>query len=525
MGRIVNNKLFSRIPYRRILYSICFCMFCVIDQRIRTAYQVGGWLETFRDLTGVVMAVIILSHYRLRDFRKWKIPYLLWSVAGGGAAIAAFFWGIYQQKCLNEWFVILLDIFLFGYVVIHTFIDVVLEKKRARLDKRFGIVWFVMMVLMVLSKSEQMWPLYYLVMFGAFYLTDYDGKEQEDLLQGMLDGVILSFFLLQGLAFVSRPYVEVRYRGFHYNPNMNALFYLEVLAAVLSKLLMALRGNASRWLKLYYWLGVGVVLSFLFMTVGRTAWITAFFLVVVFLWAGKKGMAKKSVLKQGIMILLCACLTFPACFGAARYFPPLFHHHVWFADEWHTEKVDPWNPWDPEKNVDLDEFLDYALGKLWGSIGAALERSPFLLNADAAQEQPQLPTDEERRREEAWAGMGERLEIYKYCVSRLNLWGNAKIGDDSWAWHAHNIFLQYGTDFGIVVLALFITIYGWNLIFLVRRFLMSNDEKHVAFLLFSLITLLYGMLELTWGPGSIALIMMFFAWGSTIRLDTAPETV
>lgn len=512
--------MLSRLPCRRILYGICFCTFCVIDQRVRTAYEPGGWLETFRDLTGVVMAVIILSHYRLSDFKKWKIPCILWSVIGGGAGIAAFCWGMCHQFCLKDWFVILLDIFLFGYIMIHTFVTVVLEKKRAKLKKRYAVIWFLMMLLMIVSRSQQIWPFCYLILFGCFYLTDYDRKELEDLFWGMLDGIIFSFFLLQGLAFVFRPYDEIRYKGLYFNTNMNALFYLEVLAAVLSKLLLAGRRGASRWLRLYYWLGVGVVLSFLFMTVGRAAWIAAAVLVLVFLWAGKKG-AGKSVLKQGMIVILCACLTFPACFGAARYFPPLFHHPIWFGDEWNEGRVHSWDPWDSEKYVSMEEFLDFAVGRVLGSLGAALEHSPFLLNADAAEAEEK---ESGTLQEDAYASMEIRAGIYKYYISRLNLWGNAKRSDDTWGWHGHNIFLQFGTDFGVVVLALFLVIYGWNIFSLVRRFLRSRDERHVAFLFFSLITLLYGMLELTWGPGSIGMIMMFFAWGSTIRLDTDGET-
>ena len=49
-------------------------MFCLIDQRSKTCSGLDGWLETFRSLTGVVMAIIIMSHYRwdsLRHIRKY----------------------------------------------------------------------------------------------------------------------------------------------------------------------------------------------------------------------------------------------------------------------------------------------------------------------------------------------------------------------------------------------------------------------------------------------------------------------
>ena len=71
------GKVIYSYSRRRLLYALCFFMFCVIDQRTKTCSGLDGWLETFRDLTGVVMAVVIMSHYRLEDFRKRKVPYLV----------------------------------------------------------------------------------------------------------------------------------------------------------------------------------------------------------------------------------------------------------------------------------------------------------------------------------------------------------------------------------------------------------------------------------------------------------------
>lgn len=59
-GRALESKLGKKILYpyswKRILYMLCFFMFTVIDQRIKTCSGLDGWLETFRDITGVVMA-------------------------------------------------------------------------------------------------------------------------------------------------------------------------------------------------------------------------------------------------------------------------------------------------------------------------------------------------------------------------------------------------------------------------------------------------------------------------------------
>lgn len=42
-----------------------------------------------------------------------------------------------------------------------------------------------------------------------------------------------------------RPYDNVRYQGMYNNPNLNALFYLEVLAAVFAKILYVTKTGAA----------------------------------------------------------------------------------------------------------------------------------------------------------------------------------------------------------------------------------------------------------------------------------------
>lgn len=540
-GRALESKLGKKILYpyswKRILYMLCFFMFTVIDQRIKTCSGLDGWLETFRDITGVVMAVLIMSHYKMKDFKKYKLPYLVWtglSVIGG---VGAFLWGRNNHPFLNEWIVVIIDVVLFGYILLHTFIDVICEKKCSKLNKKFAAVWLVMMVLMIVSRSTYIWPFCYLVMFGCFYLTAYTKEEQEDMFQGMLDGIILGFFVLQGLCFVFRPYDLVRYQGIYHNPNLNSLFYLEVLAAVFSKILYVTKQRASKLIKIYYWLGAGVVLSYIFMSIGRTAWIVAFILGLVFLWALKKITMKENFIKNGIVLVLCACLTFPLCFSAARYLPPVFHHPIWFWGEWSEERVHSWDSWDSEKHVDMDEFLGAALGRLAEGVESLLEHSPLALKAEAAALGQTVsgnasvePVAEEipanmipvLKREDIQDTFLTRSTIYRYYFQNLNLMGHPyeeqgfMLAIEYWIGHAHNIFLQYGTDFGVLMMILFLTIVIWGSVLSVKKFVECQRATRMSDLLFLLVPILFGMLEYSWGVGSLSITMMFIVWRKAI---------
>ncbi len=532
---------------KRIVYAICFLIFCLIDQRIKTTSGLDGWGDTFRDLTGAVMAVIILSHYRLKDLKKHKIPYLVWSLVCviGGAAFLAY--GQPLDYFLNDRIVVVMDVFLFGVVLMLTFSKVVWEKARPQLNRRFALVWLVMMLFMIVSRSGLLWPFTYFVMFGCFYLTDFTGEEQEDLFQGMLDGIILAFFLMQGWCFVFRPYDKVRYVGVYSNCNMNALFYLVVLAAVLSRLFCAYRNHAGRWIKLFYWLGSGVVLGFLFLTISRTGWMTAAVMIVtalIFLGllSNQKNWIKK-LFQNGLIIVLCLCLTFPLVFSAVRYLPPMFHHPVWFWGEWSEDKVHSWDKWDSEKFVDIDELLRAAGGRVTRIVKPLFQNQSSVqlsgedmadaenetTTVEAAEDYEVTPLQQQLYDEMLAAGFAMdpsdkndavlvRKSIYKYYFHLLNFRGhpdseqgfqifpNQRIG------HAHNIYLQCGVDFGIPAMLLFIILIGWSVVGFVKRFAAGGSERTAGSLLFLLVPAVFGLLEYCWGAGSLTITLLFVIW-------------
>ena len=508
----IKGKVLYTYSVKRLVYALCFLLFCVIHQRVNS--EAG--MEVFRDLTGIGMAVIIMTHYRPEDFRKWKIPYLIWTAVWMIGTPIAFYCSS-SAATLADWIVIALDVVLFGYILIHTIISVIMEGKRPKLNLKYGAVWFVMMVLMVISRSTYIWPFCYLVMFGCFYLTDFTKEEQNDLFQGMLDGIILGFFALQGFCFVFRPYDVVRYKGAFANSNVNALFYLIVLATVFAKIIYVTHTNGSRWTKLYYWTGAGVVLSLEIMTIGRIGWFTAVILSLVFCFSLKRHQAVKRAWKNLLVLMLCVSITFPITFSAVRYLPPVFHHPVWFFGEWSKHRVHSWDPWNSRKYIDIDEFFDTATGRVLQIFRNALDHSPFLLKVDAAgtdsADMDPVLTAEQRKNP-----LLVRGSIYKYYFQHLNLRGypyaeqGFQLAEKYWVPHAHNIFLQYGTDYGFPVMILLVMLIYGGAILQGRRYKQRGLERDFGFWMYLLILALFGMIEYSWGTGSLSTLMMFIAW-------------
>ena len=520
----IKGKTFHIWSWKRIVYTLCFFMFCLIDQRTKTGSGREGYIETFRNMTGSIMAVILLSHCKWGEIRAHKLPYLLWTILGGAVGIAYVVGVTSFDPFVNGRVSAALAVFLTGYALIHTVIRVAVEKKYPVLEKKFLAVWGVMMFLMIFSRSDYIWPLCYLVMFGCFYLTDYTAEEREDLFQGCLNGIILGFFVFQGFCCVFRPYDQIRYTGIYNNCNLNGLFYLVVLAAVFGKILYVTKENKHKFWRVYYWLGAGVVYSFIFMTIGRTVWLVAFILGLLFLGFYQGVKKKKHYFRNGLLLMLCICMMFPVTFGMTRYLPPVFHHPVWFWGEWSEGKVHSWDPWNSEKFVDIDEYLDAALGRIFETFENALEHSPFAMKAEAAEAQTEIPANKipVLRSDQDTDTLLVRSTIYKYYISQLNLTGHPyseqgfQLHEHYWVGHAHNIFLQYGTDFGVPMMIVFAVLALWSLIRLGKTYAEKKDPAAAAAQLFVLIPVAFGLLEYSWGVSSLTITLLFIAWRKAI---------
>jgi hypothetical protein len=578
-------------------------------------------------MMGVIAAVIVLSHYfplrrggaggvkkneginagcgQKDEELKCKHRIRAYTVSGILSIVCgavSYIWGISGIYFLNARIMFAVAVAAVSFSVFVTLVELYITRKRPALNIGFAAVMLVMFAWMIISRSRYMWPVAYLFMFGAFYLTDFDADEEKDLFNGLLDGLIIAFLVFQGLCLVFRPYDcgDYRYVGLHSNSNQNSIFYLEVLAAVFTRLTLSYVDNKdkdryelsesetgntdmsgmvknSRWKssaqKVFWWFASGVVLAFVFMTIGRTAWLLAFLMALVFLILMNKFNGYKRFIRNGLALVLAFVIAFPVSFYAVRYVPALFHHPIWFWGEWSEEKVHSFDPWDSEKYVDMDEFLDAALGRVTYSISNFMEHSPLssagdtepIQNADTnieeytsdkteteAETEPASKTETETEVEagtenktgteietvaeydprEAAAvltleqgndSLLVRKTIYSHYITNLNMTGHTEdeqgfqLTPVYWIGHAHNIYLQYGTDFGIPVMVLLVILTIWSAVIYVRRIIKNHSVENMTFLFIMLIPMLFGMLEYSWGVGSLSISMLFIVWRYAFR--------
>lgn len=523
---------------KQFLYTLCFVAFMVIDWT--RGSQVGSTWAWTVNMTGVVMAVILFSAYSPREFMK--PVYLVYSAVCIAALPLSYYWwnlhqaAIYRDKLLTA----VLNVWLLGIFVIKLFVDVVIYKTRKLHFTKTEILAALMLLWMLFSKNEDIWPIWYLVMFGLFYHTEYDREDIKALKTGMLNGVIATFFILQGAAFVFRPFDDYhhRYNGIYANCNINAMFYGIVWIAFLIKLYDIRQSGDKKWKEILCFIFAGAVATFSFLTVSKTAWISmlmaGFFYVIIadfYHLEYKAGKMLERLALYAAVVLVCI----PVTYGAVRYLPPVFHHPVWYEGEYSEEKVHSWDPWDSEKYVSWEEFsegfseriMPYVkaiFGKYWPEAGTMIVKaSEGITIGDTTYKWTEKSTMD-------FASALGRISYWEYYLKNGNMTGHMSseghdiAGPYIYVWHAQNMFVQFWYYYGIPSAILFLIVLCM-LIF--SSFKGAIKEKEGSFALSCLLYIIFfgafGLFEATWYPGQMILLLAFFTPKYLMSADSEPK--
>lgn len=274
--KTLKEKKFNKLNWQVIIISLCLLVVCLGTQHMQTARSDSIFFSPSRDVLGVLMAIIILTHYKWSDFVRYKVPYIIWTVMGGVLCIVFTPMVIARraEHLALDTITIALGIFLIGYCIIHTVINFWIEKYRPKFYKPLFIIWVVMLILMIFSRSEYLWPECYFVLFLCFYLTEQTPTQRTNVIKGIVNGIILGFIVIQGHSLLTRPFDRVRYYGNFCNPNDNCVFLCMCLVAILGKILILTKENKSKTIKAFCFVLAGACYSFLFMTQSRTGYLT-----------------------------------------------------------------------------------------------------------------------------------------------------------------------------------------------------------------------------------------------------------
>lgn len=513
----MTDKLRKAVLSKRTLYVLCFMALNLIE--LLRASQTGNIWYVAVNCMGLVVMVLVASAYPLKDFRT--VSNGIYTIVCAAAMVAVFF---HWQSHVGEYYLwqvetAILNVWWIGIVVKYLFQKIIVEKTLTFRPGALGWLWIAMSVLMIASVSRRLWPLWYLLMFGSFYLTKYRREDREALWDGMLNGTLLSFFCIQIYAYGFRPYDVVRYTGAFANCNMAALYYLIVYLVCLCKLHILEKRKAKWGWKLFYLLGAGGMLSFQLYTMGRTAWVASFVITVLYgLIVVKRLWAKKwrQVIWRGGALALAVALTFLPVYYTIRWLPTILHHPVWYEGEYSLARVHSFDPADSDKYVDLDEFLEALLGRIMGTLKGLGAHNPFTMRAYAAG----MEIKDVELVNVPWTNDGgilNRLTIYKAYWDDLTWIGNGpekgyyRIGGGYHSWHAQNLWLQIAYYYGIPAGVLLVAI---TFVMLCRhgKGMLADERNPYAIIPFFVCVLftVFGITEVVWNPGQLVMFLIFF---------------
>lgn len=374
----------ERKSIKPIIYTICFACIMWIDWC--RGSQRGDCWATYINLTGVVMSVIMLSHFSFKNvpLKRYIVWLLIW-LAGSG--VGYMIWRIYPGEVFEtQYATAALSIGCLGLVVLHLWQARDTLKSASLGNPVLLAVWVILSVLMLLSRRNELWPIWFLWMFGMFYLIPFTKEEKKSLWEGAANGIILGFFMIQIFAYGFRPYDEVRYKGAYDNCNVNAMMYLVTLIMTLYKLHSMRwqeepKGSKKVWKeRLFYCfytiLAAGLV-SFILFTMTRTALLVALGILLVYGFLEAFVYQKRKWWKHLLRVTVCvACvvLTVPFVYVTIRYLPTILHHPMWWGAEYSEDKVHSFDPYDSEKYVSWEEAAREMLGRFYtGGEEVALE--------------------------------------------------------------------------------------------------------------------------------------------------------
>lgn len=523
----MKNKLQEPMLAQKVWYMVLFAALCILDQLSSSAPGKVQMIST--NCMGLLVAGMVAGALSWKG--AGKLPYLIWTVVSAVGGCAAFWYGQTHWLYQGQWRSAVLNVVVYGYLVIRLWEQFYRQHRPLSTAKTALVLWVILMLWASCSRNRAVWPVWYLVMFGSFYLCHFTKKQWTVFIQGMLNGLVLGFCLLQGTAYLYRPYDHLRYKGIYIGETHNGLFYLLVFCALLGKWLCA----GTKAGKAASFFGGSAMISFILLTMGRApAAAAAVVGLCSLLLASRKGKYRiLQFIKRGVLQVACIAVSFPLVYASVRYLPAVLQKPIWFEGEYSDKRVFPWDAKDTDKYISFEEALSGSFGRLlWFAKEDGRQRKktmadwqdPFTLHVYAAKEpvfdkgqdasvpmMPGLASNE---------SIAIRKQIYKFYAGHLNWTGHTNaefrcwVTEEFYIEHAHNLFLQYGYQFGIPAGVLLVLLVVLALKDSIRQafgiFAGGNAvwEEQVR-LLFLTAILVFSMFEITWRTGQMSNVIFF----------------
>ncbi len=491
---------------------------------------------TATNMTVIVVAVIILSSFKLKSFIK---PiYMLWLVLSITLVPIVAYRILLCYPYRGQVVTATINVVLFGFIAIKILEDLIVTKKMCAVRLPLYVGWIIMLTLMFLSVNENIWPIWFAIIFGLFYLTEFHRETERIIYVSLSDGIILGFFVIQGLALLFRPYDVVRYLGLYINPNFNALFYLMSYSAFLCKWFFLKKEGKSPVFRAIIGALAASMYGFCIFTGSKSAVLAMLILTVPFTLLMLKYCESKAIsfIRCWMILGIVGLVSIPIVYGAIRYMPTIHLHPLYFEGEYSTARVQPGESRDSEKYISFEYAMESNMGRylyLLPNIKEYID-SYITLKVHAAEPSEYQTMEAIFSEEEVAAGIDPiklRQEIRLYFLKRLNMLGHTNDYEGAPTYpghvepHAHNVFIQmaflYGIPAGIMFIAMILAfVPGCTSLMKV-----GEDYKVCLISCFVLAFVVFGFFEIDWMCGQLPFAMVFLLFRDVVRKTGDHEDV
>lgn len=329
-----------RLNSKRILTAICIVCLMLIDLKAgNDSWYI--WIIT-NNFVGIAISLIMFSAYPIKEFTR---PfYIIWSVLGFFSVIGGYaFWYTHQVgHTMGFWITVPLNIWILGLHFCKYIEKIFITKEIKIRFAKWEYVFVTCMILMLLSKSEFIWPLYFMIIFLMLWHLPFSHDDKREVFMGVLDGIIAGFILLQTYGFTHRSFVNVRYPGAYWNSNRNGALYLFAFTAFLARMLMfsrernrivGLEDTDNKTLKkirfriLLDQIMAAVMAAFTMYTGSRSALVGMAVIYVVYIFVGERRMVHEKWSRIAVRIILFGlvwAVSLPALYFPICYMPMIY---------------------------------------------------------------------------------------------------------------------------------------------------------------------------------------------------------
>lgn len=235
----------------------------------------------------------------------------------------------------------------------------------------------LILILMLLAKQNSVYDyrqfyLYICISLLPFMMMKKGYRTRSCVLNGMLDGMCIGFFLIQGYAWMHRPYnyTEIRYTGISNACTTMSRIYLAYFATWMIRYAQAARQKLNLFngvFRVFAWLMAAFVLALEYLTGSRSAVLAMILMTIIAVAVRYIRVKDKWWMRIGKLILWpinCACIgvvslaLFPAAYKTVRYLPAHFNEPVYVDVAGYRSDSVPIEKWGESFgwNFEYDEY-------------------------------------------------------------------------------------------------------------------------------------------------------------------------